>query len=178
MEDGLHLLFHFLLPPYLAVLGVFLGLAIDRNGPITCDPKQTYLPDWLFVGVELAGLVGGRLLSHWRRRPYVVQTERGREIMGQLAMASMLLILTGIWFVEAIGTAHISMADTSTATFEPITFYIRCAIYNDRAANGVGWWSVAIVLSISVLVGHWLWADHPPRLDEPQSPAQEERGTR
>lgn len=175
--DLVHRLFHLALPVWLIVLGVVVGLQVGGSGPITCDPRQAFLPDPWFIGVGLVGLVVGRYLSHWRRRPYVGQSVRGRQTIGQLALVGTFLALTGVWFLEAIGTAHVSMADASTATFEPITFYVRCAIYIDRASNGVGWWSTAVVLSVSLLAGHWLWADHPARLERSLRAGPEERTT-
>jgi hypothetical protein len=72
----------------------------------------------------------------------------------------------GVWFIEALGTAHVGVA---AGAFEPITWYVRCAIYHDRFVSTfqlgpwshVGGWTLGIVITACYTAGHWLWSYHP-----------------
>ncbi len=114
--------------------------------------------------VAVAGLVLGRYLSHFKpgssypAGPTPLPAKR----VGQVALVLGFLLLVIVWFYEAIGVAHVSThVSPGAPAFEPITYYIRCAIYNDKATTEYGMWTIAMILLVSFIVGHWLWADHP-----------------
>jgi hypothetical protein len=165
--DRGHLVLHALLPIVLAGVGAELGAVVAASNPTNCNYQDVnglpvdYLPDWRLVIVGLLGFVGGRQLSRLSQRREYAPTSHGSDAVGQWAMVCVLAGMTVVWFYEAIGVAHVSASSLGATQFEPITYYIRCAIYHDKAATGVGWWTMFVVFLVCGLAGHWLWSEHP-----------------
>jgi hypothetical protein len=165
--DRGHLVLHALLPIILAGVGAELGSLVQASNPTNCSYQDVngnpvdFLPDWSFVIVGLLGFLGGRQLSRFSQRREYAPSAHGSAAVGQWAMFCVLLGMTVVWFYEAVGVAHVSASSLGATQFEPITYYIRCAIYHDKASNGIGWWTMFVVFLVCGLAGHWLWSEHP-----------------
>jgi hypothetical protein len=159
--DATHIAIHALLPVMLALVGFSLGLVVKGTTRENCTYELDYLPDWSLFWVGVASFVGGRHLSRLSHRRKTQPSSRGSSVVAQLALIFIFVGLVPLWFYEAVGTAHVQMTEGSDVVFEPITYYVRCAIYHDKAANGIGWWSMSSIALVSGLAGHWLWSYHP-----------------
>jgi hypothetical protein len=176
-KEWIHFLLHGALPLFYLVLGVRLVAAVQTGNRPECAYDLDYLPDWSLAAIGLVGLLAGRNISQWGRHKKYVDDPTNKSakpgvvhrstVLWQGALVSVFALLAAIWFLEAIGTSHVR---TSTgAEFEPITWYVRCAIYHDRATStlsfgpwtNIGVWTSLVVFVICYTAGHWLWAYHP-----------------
>ena len=165
--DRGHLVVHALLPIVLVAVGAQLGSIVAASNPSNCRYQDVnglpvdYLPDWSLVIVGLIGLVAGRNLSRFSQRREYATSPRSESVV-QWTMVAVFAAMTAVWFYQAIGVARVSASALGATEFEPITYYIRCAIYHDKAANGgIAWWTMFVVFVVCGLVGHWLWSEHP-----------------
>jgi len=164
VKDWIHFLVHAALPLVIAAFGVVLVRTILEDTPTNCTYRVAYLPAPWLVAAGIGALILGRLLSLLNAPvPFAtsLRADRVSGLVAALGWLSLMVMLTGILFYEAIGTAHVSVTPLGSAEYEPITYYVRCAIYEDRASNGVGWVTLLVVSIVCFLVGHWLWALHP-----------------
>ena len=167
-----HFLFKLGLPVVIAVVAFVIAASIPGSIPPYCVFESQYLPaPWLVV-IGLGAFVGGRYFTRLRApdtQPRVLgpKRQRGSTIVGQLAFFSVFLALAGVWFYEAIGTAHVSSAANGFGGYEPITYYIRCAVYDDRSHLTVAPYTMFVVALICFLAGRWLWSSHK---DVPPAP--------
>ena len=162
--EAFHLLVHLLLPTVLVASGILIADAMLASTPANCDYRliDPPLPSLGIIVSGLTGLVAGRYLSKWSQpRPY-----RARPVAAvRVAFGAWFLVfsaLVAVWWYEAMGTAHVAANEARTVDWEPITYYVRCAAYRDFARNGLGLWTAGLVALMSTIVGHWLWASHPP----------------
>jgi hypothetical protein len=155
-----HRLAHILLAVMLFVVGAALGLYVllGAKGPADCAYTTDYLPSFPLFVWGGASLVMGHLLGRLdpRRPP---RPTIGSKRMGHLALICVLALSVVIWFFEALGTAQVSASTANAASFEPITFYIRCAIYHDISSISSGAITVFVVFIVCVVLGHWLWGE-------------------
>jgi hypothetical protein len=167
--ERVHVGIHWLLPPVLLFVGYNLGLTVEALAADTtvkpvCVRGAPGLPDIPLGALGIAAFVGGRFLSLLGSNADQETRERasrGSLVLGQVALACGFLMLVLIWLYEAMGIAHVPFEKT---TLEPITYYVRCAILLDKSA-GFPWTTVATVVVVSGLAGHWLWAYHPRKED-------------
>ncbi len=172
--------FHFAFKLVLPFIVVFIGgvaiAALPGTIPQYCIYSAQYLPAPWLVAAGIGAFAGGRFFTRLRApRPHELErrtdASRGSVFVGQLAWVALLMLLVGVWFYEAIGTAHVSAGAAGAGGFEPITYYIRCAIYDDRAHQTVAPYTLLVVSFICFLAGRWLWSDHkdvppPPRSEQ------------
>jgi hypothetical protein len=109
---------------------------------------------WALVAGRYLG--GRRFAEHWQQpRP----PDRRWQVAGAAGYLLLTLVATLGLLYEAIGVQQASLPQLPALA--PITQYTRCAIYYGKQ----GAWVVlpyAVLITICVLVGSWLWADHPP----------------
>lgn len=162
--ESAHLAVHFVAPIVLLFAGVLLVDAVLQGTPERdCAYEVTVapLPAWHIVLVGVGALIVGRYLSLWgQARTYARRQKWSRAIVAG-AWFWLFLLLAGVWLYEAVGTAQVPAHATENIAFQPITYYVRCAAYQDFASNGIGLWSMFVVAIVSGLIGHWLWAFHP-----------------
>lgn len=166
----LHAAIHYGLLIVMPIIGFPIVARLWSEELAKCDfGEVAYLPDWLLLIPALVGLAAGRYLS-WLVPPQDYEARAHRELnsgakrVGPTALVLASAALVVIWFYEAVGTAHytvVSSVTGRTANFEPITYYIRCAIYHDKAATDFGFWTMVTILLFGFVVGHWFWSDHP-----------------
>jgi hypothetical protein len=171
-----HFYAHWTIPVLLLLLGTWLAISVYSSTTNYCTAYQDTLPSAWLMAVGVVGLIGGRYFSHLagepdpKAEPYSRPTRLPEwdNAVTPGAWFLVFLLFTLIWFYEAMGTAQISFATATTNAlrYEPITFYVRCAMAQDLAAFKVmdlhtGFWAPIVVFSLSGLIGHWLWASHP-----------------
>lgn len=155
-----HRLSHIVLALLLLVVGAALGLYVllGAKGPDDCAYTTDYLPSFpLFIWGGLS-LVAGRLLGRLDPRQPPRQTAGARR-MGHLALVCTFALSVVIWFFEALGTAQVTTSTANTAEFEPITFYVRCAMYHDISSISGGAITAVVIFIVCVVLGHWLWGE-------------------
>ncbi len=170
----IHRVTHFALPPVLLYSGIRIGGDLGTDTRVSCP--GAYLPEPWYMVVAVVGLIAGRYLSHLKPGTSYPggSPPLAAKRAGQAALALGLFLLVIVWFYEAVGVAHVSTHVSATApVFEPITYYIRCAIYRDKDATTYGYWTISMIFLVTFIVGHWLWADHPdpPAPNLPNAPA-------
>jgi len=157
-----HTVIHVLVVIAVAIAGGLLGwLTLVTRNPLDCVyPGAEALPDppLFLLGVVsfFAGHILGRLVPEERTRA----TPRSRK-WSRLAMVSVFLVASAVFFFEAVGTAEIAVGGPGGAKLEPITYYVRCAILHDKAQISGGlftWGAIALTFFIA---GHWFWGDRP-----------------
>lgn len=135
---------------------VYNVLNLDDGACLHVEPR---VPGWPFVVPGILGLLVGRysgalrFVRHW---PDEIAQPRsdGSGLVGRIALAIILVGLMAIFLYEAVGVYQ------PPNGLEPITYYVRCAIWIDNAFGG-GVRTVLIIFFISFLFGQWLWAWHP-----------------
>ena len=164
--DFLHFLAHLLTVISLAIIGANLVKVVGSSETINCGYARDYLPDWGLVGVGIAGLLGGRFVNKLDT-PKPQAATATSTLAAQFALACAFSMLVGIWVIEAIGTSHAHA--TAAPEFNPLTWYVRCAIYHDYDTSmwsfgpwsPIGPWTTFVAFVISYVTGHWLWSYHP-----------------
>lgn len=153
---------HVALPLVLLTSGFALGLFVllDKT-PANCAYDQDYLPNVLLFAIGISAIFLGRYFGRLDQRATAKATEPSRRTSRLLIMGAFALS-TVVWFCEALGTAHVAIAASSKAAFEPITFYIRCAIYRDISGISGGAFTIALIVIICFLMGEWFWAEYRP----------------
>jgi len=159
-----HRLSHITLALALFVVGGLLGLyvLVAAKGPDDCAYTKDYLPNYWLFGVGGLSLVAGHLLG--RLDPQgpagTARASAGSKRMAHIALVFVFLLSVVIWFIEALGTAQVAAGTAvgaSTPAFEPITFYIRCAMYHDLSSISNGYISGGVIFIVCAVLGHWLW---------------------
>jgi len=167
--SAVHFVLHFAIAGWVGFLGIQLFLSIQSTVPANCGIVGNYLPNWPLAAIGLFALFVGRYFGFFRGRQQFPQDPKESRFAGQLSMALVFLALTVIWFFEAMGTARVPANPTGSVTFEPITFYVRCAVFQDMASNDRGLLAGGLIATVCFLAGHWLWAWHPAlRNDHPE----------
>ena len=162
-RDYLHAGLHVAIALGLVATGLQLAAGVRSGTPANCLYPHDFLPDIRFAAVGAAGLLFGRYLGHIRSTSErKVQDSIFAKLMARAALLLVFLLLVPTWFYEAMGTAHVALDASRTLEFQPITYYVRCAIYHDVASDG-GVWTIIAVVVVSIVVGHWLWPSHPDR---------------
>jgi hypothetical protein len=153
-----HRLTHIFLAVSLFVVGGALGLYVllGAKGPDDCAYTTDYLPSYLLFGIGGVSLLAGRLLGRLDPRPPPRATA-GSKRVGHLALVCVFGLSVVIWFFEALGTAQVPIGASGSASFEPITFYIRCAMYHDISSISGGAISAFVIFIVCAVMGHWLW---------------------
>jgi hypothetical protein len=128
-----------------------------------CLGVRSETPGLAFVGASIAGLLLGRYTAGFRflrRWDTDRETTDGKpsDTAGRIGLAVIFFALVPIFIYEAIGTYQ------PPNGLEPITYYVRCSIWLD-VHLGSGLKAFFLILFISFLFGHWLWAWHPARLE-------------
>ena len=165
-----HNLIHVLVVFGVALAGGLLGwITLHGHAPTNCrfDTPET-LPDaplfLLGVVAFFAGHVLGRLVPEERTE----STDRSRA-WSRFAMVTVFLVASAVFMFEAVGTAQIALGGADGARLEPITFYVRCGIEQDKANISGGlftWGATALVFFIA---GHWFWGDRPRIRQDPET---------
>ncbi len=161
-----HFTFHFAPIIGFGAAALQLSNKVREHAPPNCIYPVDYLPDWWLVPVGLIGLMFGRFISLWREHTEPQPTTRSKTF-AQSALVFLFLFLAAVWFMEAVGTAHVPI---ERGQFDPITWYVRCAIYEDRATSAlalgpwthIGGWTVILVFLVGSTAGHWFWSYHRP----------------
>lgn len=149
------------------VIGTYLAVLVATNNPPGCVYQVDYLPAWWLFVAGLAGLVVGRNVSVlFAPSAAPRRLQDPPPALTQLALVLLFLLLTAVWVLEAIGTSHVA---ANGLTFEPITYYVRCAISHDLRDSPfhLGLFTIGIVFVICFTAGHWLWDHHK---DSPRGP--------
>jgi len=151
-------------PFLLLAIGGYLSwqaLYIDPRG---CVDTIGALPDYPMLLYAIMALTIGRLSGYLRYRNEwhtIDEIDRRRsDLVGIRAMTIFFLAATLILIYEAIGVQQAALQNVQE--LEPITYYVRCAIYYDKAGATRGFATFFVVSMLCGLVGHWLWAWHPP----------------
>lgn len=165
--ESIHLALHLLAPIVLLVAGVNLVSAMLEPIAPECGYARDLLPSRSIVIAGIAGLFLGRYLSKWGQPREYATHEAWTPAIFYGAWFGGFLLFAGLWFYEAMGTAHVLADRAARVDFEPITYYVRCAAYQDLASESGGLWITLGVVLISGIVGHWLWSSHPS--DGPRS---------
>jgi hypothetical protein len=163
----------------LIYLVVLVGLALGAKVIITdvsptinprCNYGEPLLPAPWIPLVGGVGLVAGRYFNRLRGDPEARDLAGAEKtwaaLTGPSAIMLVFLALSGIWFFEAMGTAKVLVHETGRAVWQPMTYYVRCAAYVDRADNVVGIWTMVMVFLICGLAGHWFWSSHRTLADQ------------
>ena len=155
-----HRITHILLAVVLFVVGAALGLYVllGAKGPDNCGYTTDYLPSLPLFLVGAVSLGLGRVLGRLDPRQPPRPTA-GSKRLGRLALVFVFALNVVIWFFEALGTAQVSVSTANSAEFEPITFYVRCAIYHDISSISSGAITVFVIFIVCVVLGHWLWGE-------------------
>jgi hypothetical protein len=152
------------LPIVIAVVGALVVSSIPGSIPAYCVFDAQYLPAPWLVAAGLASFVGGRFFTRLRKPreggTLSKRAEHNSGFLGQFAFSVVFVMLAGIWFYEAVGTAHLHSDANGVGGFEPITYYVRCAVYADRSHVGVAPYTLFLVSLICFLIGRWLWSAH------------------
>jgi hypothetical protein len=152
-----------LLPVLVAALGGFVGyLLFITTGHDSCAFTQDYLPDLTLYVLGVVAFYGGHYLGEVGApapKAAVMDSVEARKL-GRYAMASAFAIASLILVFEAYGTAETPAA---VGKLEPITYYIRCAVYHDISGPFHGLVTIAVVILTFFLAGHWLWGARPAR---------------
>jgi hypothetical protein len=157
----------YLMPLFVLVVGGFLVKAALDVDPRGCqDPQEQYLPDRALLLVAAAALVIGRYLGSLRYDPAWGHHEQSRavKLIGGLAVVALFAAVTAVLVYEAVGVNLATSFGISSP--EPITYYVRCAIVDDKTGNTHGWLTFSAIVLVSGLVGHWLWALTPAHSED------------
>jgi hypothetical protein len=161
------------LPIVIAAVGAIAVTSIPGSIPAYCVFDAQYLPAPWLVAAGLASFVGGRFFTRLRKpredRTLSKRAEHNSGCLGQFAFSVVFATLAGVWFYEAVGTAHLRSDANGVGGFEPITYYIRCAVYADRSHVGAAPYTLILVSFICFLIGRWLWSAHK-KLPPPPGP--------
>jgi hypothetical protein len=151
-------------PLAVAALTGYLVVAALSVDPLGCtDPNHEYLPDFGMLAVAGGSVVLGRLLGYLRYQPGWAGWEQRKltQVAGAIGLCLLLGGAVVALIYEAIGVTLATNFGTPNA--QPITYYIRCAIYNDKQGHGgIGLVTLAVLALTGLLVGHWLWGWHSP----------------
>lgn len=171
----------------LAVEGVRLVQATLGMPQAHCPDHQTVLPNPWLLAAAAVSLVFGRLSGYLRydeqwhrlRHAQYARQRKVSEALGIVAFTVFAGAATVALLYEAVGVLRstIPAASTTVLALQPITQYVRCAIYYDRVSGSGGVITWLLVLAISWLMGHWLWALHLPT-DLPPATIDETEQTR
>lgn len=155
-----HTVAHIVLAILLFVVGAALGLYVllAAKGPDDCAYTTAYLPSYPLFFLGALALFAGRVLGKLDPRRPPQPTSRSKR-MGRLALVCVFALNVVVWFFEALGTAQVSASSANTAQFEPITFYIRCAMYHDISSISNGAITAFVIILVCIVVGHWLWGE-------------------
>jgi hypothetical protein len=145
------------------VLVIGVGLALVYNvwnlDERACLGVESRVPGWRFVLVGILGLLVGRYsgalryLGEWRDT--AMEQRRDESIpVGRIALAVIFFGLILTFLYEAVGVYQ------PPNGLEPITYYVRCAIWIDEEFGG-GVRTMLIIFFISFLFGQYLWAWYP-----------------
>ncbi len=105
----------------------------------------------------------GHFIGGFGAEPPETPTDESRRL-GRLSVALGFLMLFGAMVFEAFGTANYQVTTSgSTDRLEPITFYVRCAIYQDLAGWSHGAVTLLVIVISFFLAGFWLWGAHPAK---------------
>jgi hypothetical protein len=124
------------------------------------DPKREYLPDFGLLLGAAAALLVGRYLGRLRDRHHWTswQQQKPTQLVAALGLCALLLVAAIALFYEALGVA--TATQFGVASLEPITYYVRCAIYFDmKGHDHVALFTYVVLVLTGLVVGNWLWAD-------------------
>jgi hypothetical protein len=152
---------------------LLLGLAVASLFGGAVLGKQRYEPGW-----KDAGPLYERAATRYEQpsstspgaRPAAgAPAGRIRRALGALQRPGESLFI--LWFMlfcagstiavlyEAVGVQQDSILPG--VALQPITHYVRCIIVYDMSGASHGALTYLVVVLLSLLVGHWLWAWHP-----------------
>jgi hypothetical protein len=141
------------------------ALTVD---PMGCtDPKRQYLPDLGLLTATAAAVLVGRQLGQMRYQSQWSgwQQHRRTQIWGAIGLCLLLLFAAVALVYEAIG---VDLATNyGVPSLEPITYYIRCAIYNDKRGHGeVAIFTYGVLIVLGLIVGNYLWSAGKPASED------------
>jgi hypothetical protein len=144
---------------------IFLVVKVQGRSSFGCPPGSNVLPDQYLLIAALWALVVGRWLGgrHFRDawkdpQPRPQPRDRRWQVFGAGGYVALTLVATLGLFYEAVGVQQES--PPQLPSLAPITQYTRCAIYYDIKGE-YGVLTYAVLIAICLLLGSWLWADHP-----------------
>lgn len=132
----------------------------------TGEPAKMSLPAKQFIWIGLLCVVLGHLAGYIRTLDPGGKDgtyDRANRLMVLLCLTVFFLFVAGALFFEAAGQLRLPSGD---AAFEPITYYVRCAIHYDMYSPSSNTYhtpyaTYIIVVSFSFMLGHWLWPPLP-----------------
>src|SRR5262249_40926640 len=83
----------------------------------------------------------------------------GSEVVAIFAFGVFLTAACGVLTYEAIGV--MLGGGPAVLALQPITYYVRCAIYADKTSHAFPVATYLVIGLVSGLVGHWLWPWYP-----------------
>ena len=141
----------------------------DPNDPVAGypqDPSTAGLPAFWLVGWGLFCILVGHGLGYWRAfdPTAAAKYSRSNRFFVSFLLFLMLAGFGGIFFYETVGLLRVS-ANPLQETFEPATYYVRCAIHYDMYPPGSSVWhfpllTMLVVTGLCGILGHWLWPPH------------------
>lgn len=148
------------IPFAVGALGGLVGyLLLVTRGHDSCHFSNDYLPDSTLYLLGVVAFFGGHFLGDLGAPAPTARSKRARRL-GRISLVSAFLILGVIMVFEALGTAEAHVG-TPTVQLEPITYYVRCAIYHDISSPSHGAFTVLVIALTFFLAGHWLWGARP-----------------
>jgi hypothetical protein len=109
----------------------------------------------------LAALLIGRFIGRIRYRSEwaTAGANPGSDVVAIVALAVLFMAVCGVLTYEAIGV--MLGGGPAAVALEPITYYVRCAIYADKTSHTFPLATYMVIVLVSGLVGHWLWPWYP-----------------
>jgi hypothetical protein len=157
-----------------AVCGGYLIVRVLDLGinDLACqdDPKHRLLPDYALLAWSVAAVVAGRFLGPLLHP--VPENERAEQVADTVGILAAMAFFAAVMFAliyEGIGVQASRDHNQPIGNFhqlEPITYYVRCAIFYDKSGTpSFGLWTYIIFALTGFLAGHWLWPYNPPGRD-------------
>jgi hypothetical protein len=170
------LLWFWVPPIVLGLMGIYLVVNAASVAQTGCQDTQNFLPDRVLLGFSLVGLLAGRYFVRLHPTPIATGGQRWSSVVGIFALILFFLAAATALIYEGVGVTEAAIHGKSALQqLEPITQYVRCAVYYDKlySPGNVGFASYFAFFVTSFLVGNWLWPDRFPRALPPGPPDPE-----
>jgi hypothetical protein len=147
---------------------------LDVRACVEQNVASPLLPDYWLLAGSIVALLAGRVFGpRLHRTPEQRGAQQLSSIVGILATMLFFAAVAAALVYEAVGV-RVSKArlqqPADVQQLEPITHYVRCAIYYDLLSHWNDWhtglWSVFAIALISFLVGYWLWSMRGARVPQ------------
>jgi hypothetical protein len=161
-----------------AISGAYLFARASGVADPACQeiPDHRLLPDYFLVLWSVAFVYAGRVLGpkmHGLR-----ESAAAEQLADTVGIMSAMLFFGTVTFAliyEGVGVQASLKDGLPVGRFhqlEPITYYVRCAIFYDKSGTGGFGISTYLIFALTAfLAGHWLWPRNPPKPDSRQTRA-------